>query len=57
MYASELQKIRTAELIREAENHRLVRQLRRTRKQERRAAKNAARRQVGPPRENFGRAA
>ncbi|AXG80474.1 hypothetical protein [Streptomyces paludis] len=61
MYAYELHQIRSAELLREAADRRLVREVRRAGKQARRAARrpaaNAPEGQASPPRDRFGHAA
>ncbi|MEW1724756.1 hypothetical protein [Streptomyces sp. NPDC093109] len=61
MYTYELHQLRSAELLREAADRRLVREVRQARKQARRAARrsagNASEGQVSPPRDRFGHAA
>ncbi|WP_173476368.1 hypothetical protein [Streptomyces sp. 150FB] len=57
MFEFESQQARTAELLRQADHQRLVREAQQARKQERRAAKDAAEGPVKSPRDHFGRAA
>ena len=61
MFEYEIQKLRTAELLRQAEQERLVTQIRRarrdTRRAERRSAKNATEGRVSSLRSRFARAA
>lgn len=57
MFEFESQQARTAELLRQADNQRLVRAARQARKEERRAARDAAQGQAKSPRDHFGRAA
>ncbi|MFI2347327.1 hypothetical protein ACH492_09745 [Streptomyces sp. NPDC019443] len=56
MFEYEMQQLRQAELIREADTERLVRQVRKARRAARRAAKDAEGR-VSPDRDRFTRAA
>ncbi|MFF0447185.1 hypothetical protein ACFYT4_12380 [Streptomyces sp. NPDC004609] len=56
MFAYELQRIRRAELVQEADNYRLVRRIRRARRAARRSGQEAEGR-VSPPGERFARAA
>ncbi|MFI6289259.1 hypothetical protein ACIBCM_31700 [Streptomyces sp. NPDC051018] len=56
MFAYELQRIRRAELVQEADNYRLVRRIRRARRAARKSGKEAEGR-VSQPGERFARAA
>jgi hypothetical protein len=57
MIEYELQKIHAAELVRQADTYRLVRQLRQVRREARRAAKGAGEGRLNALRDRFDRAA
>ncbi|MER8071718.1 hypothetical protein ABTZ59_25805 [Streptomyces sp. NPDC094034] len=57
MFEFELQKINAAELMRRADQRRLVREIRTARRQARRAAKEAREGRVNTPHHRFARAA